>query len=507
MEFPLLSPDEMINEAWAAVSRHDSEAALRLWHQVRQDFPERQEGYVWPIQVLWQSGRLDESETMATEALSRFPENLDVLVQQSWIAMRRNRWDEAVRRWETVRARAPDRLDGYLWATHALWNLGRLEEAEAMAAEATHRFPRNADIAIERAWVAVQRGDWQAALARWKQVLAIQPDHREAQARSIQAMRVLGQLAEAEAAAAQAIARFPDDPDLLVEHIWVAADRDDWPVMASRLEAARESLSQAGIYQATSEALEAHKETALRRLGITSADGLANEISITELMLSFESLGERCDLGAVQRRYGTEPLSLLRFAFAPFDGLILALQERFQAVGTAEDTRFESHEDETILTSNRYGMHFHTFVSKSDMAVSVLDGELKVWRLNTPERIETFRAWQRERLISIKDKLIEELEKPRRIFVHSNDERTTEADAVKLLAALHAYGPNTLLYVCPADAEHPAGTVTRLRDGLYFGYYPGLTDFIGGEQPDFDAWRQLLQRTSHLVRENPQGQL
>ena len=502
MEHPLLSADETNGEAWAAMERRDPAEALRLWQQLRRDFPERPEGYVWPIQVLWQDGRLDEADTMATEALARFPENLDVLVQRGWIAMTGECWDEALRWWALVRARAPDRLDGYLWAIRALWRLARFEEAEAIAAEASDRFPGNADVEAERAWVAVNRGDWEAALARWMRVLAIQPGYRGAQARSIQAMRSLGRFAEAETAAATALARVPDDPDLLVEHIWVAANRDDWGVASARLEAARERLQEAGLFQATSDALDAHKQTALGRAGTAPADGSANETSITDLVLSFESLGERCDLGAVQRRYGTEPLSLLRFAFAPFDGLIAALRDRFEAIGTAEDTRFESHEDETILTSTKYGMNFHTFVSKSEMAVSILDGELKVWRLNTPERIEAFREQQRDRLISLKRKLIEDLEEPQRIFAYSNDERTTEDDAAQLFAALRAYGPNTLLYVRPADAAHPEGTVTTLRNGLYLGHYTKLTDFIAGEQPNFEVWRQLLQRASLLALES-----
>jgi tetratricopeptide (TPR) repeat protein len=442
---------------------------------------------------------------MARETLARFPENLDVLVEYGWIATSGQRWDDALRRWGRVRALAPERPEGYLWATRALWSLGRFGEAEVMAADARRRFPGNADIEIERAWVAVQRGDWQAALDRWQQVLAVRPGHREAQTRSIQAMRALGRFAEAEAAAARALAGLPDDPDLLVEHIWAAADRDDWQVVASRLEAARENLLQAGVYQTTSDALEARKQTALGGIGTASPDAAPGETSITELMLAFEGIGERCDLGAVQRRYGTEPLSLLRFGFAPFDGLITALEERFAAIGTKEDTKFESHEDETILTSNRYGMHFHTFVSKSEMAVSILDGELKVWRLNTPERLEAFRDHQRQRLITLKNRLIEEFEKPQKILVYANDERPAEDDAETLFSALRRYGPCTLLYVRPADAAHPAGTVTAMGNGLYLGSYGGLTDFVGGAQPDFDMWRQLLQHAHRLARETRAG--
>jgi hypothetical protein len=54
-----------------------------------------------------------------------------------------------------------------------------------------------------------------------------------------------------------------------------------------------------------------------------------------KLMLGFESLGENCEFGLVQRRCGAEPLSLLRFASAPLPQLLAALHARFQGLGDA----------------------------------------------------------------------------------------------------------------------------------------------------------------------------
>jgi hypothetical protein len=67
---------------------------------------------------------------------------------------------------------------------------------------------------------------------------------------------------------------------------------------------------------------------------------------------------------------------------------------------------------------------------------------------------------------------------------------------------LRAYGANVLLYVRPADAAHPEGTVTTLQDGLYLGHYSGLADFVAGQPPDFDVWQQLLQRAYHLAQKS-----
>ena len=59
----------------------------------------------------------------------------------------------------------------------------------------------------------------------------------------------------------------------------------------------------------------------------------------TALMLDFESLGENCEFGLVQRRCGIEPLGLLRFSSTPLPPLLHALRERFAGMGAAGDDR------------------------------------------------------------------------------------------------------------------------------------------------------------------------
>jgi tetratricopeptide repeat protein len=502
-----INPDELAGEAWAAMDRRSWNEALGLWQRLRQSFPERSDGYIWPIQVLWQGGRLDEADAMAAEALARFPEDTEVLVQLGWIATTRERWDEAQRWWTAARARAPDRLDCYLGELRSLWRLSRFDEAEAVAAEALKRFPGNCDIQAERAWIAVNRGDWEEARARWLLVLTIEPGRREAQVRLIQALRALGRANEVETAATEALARVPDDPQLLVEHVLAAADRLDWPAAAARLEAARQNLEGADLFQSTSDAIQARRQAERSAAGADGAVAAnadpADPIPLADLMMAFESIGERCDLGAVQRHYGCEPLHLLRFAFSPLDALIDALQNRFDGIGDVEDTGFESYEGETILKTKKYDLIFEAKVWDKGIAASFDGGALRIVRLNTPKKIEAFQEHHRRQLISLKRKLIEDLEEARRIFVHANDERTSEDDAVQLLATLRAYGNNSLLYVRPANAKHAAGTVTKLRDGLYLGYYPGRTDFVSGQQPPFDVWRKLLQRTYRLAQKSP----
>lgn len=500
IEYPLVNADEMAAEAWAAMARQDPGEALSLWERVRQHFPERPDGHVWPVHILWQGGRVDEAEAMAAQAFARFPENPDLLAQYAWIAMSRQRWDEALQWWTAARLRAPDRADTYIWAARALWQSERLDEAEAMAVEAAERFPEDAGALAESAWVAVARRDWNEALRRWLLVYEPDPERMDATVGTIQALRMVGRVDDAEAMIDAALSRLPTNADLTIEHVWAAVTRNDWPAAAARLETARTALNDPARFEESlgwiehqlqfrAESSETAETVAASPVASLASDTAASnpaDISTGELMLSFESLGERCDFGAVQRKFGVEPLGLLRFAFSKFDPLLAGLEDRFAAVGTVEDTGFELYNDENILYMKKYGLVFHTFVYEKELA--------------TDEKRDAFRQQQRRRLAFLKDKLVSDLEDPQKIYIYSSDERVADADAKRLFRALRAYGPNSLLYVRPARKTRPAGMVEALDDGLYAGYFPGLTDFLTGGQPPFELWRSLCERTYRLAR-------
>jgi tetratricopeptide (TPR) repeat protein len=494
VEHPPLGSDEMAAEAWAAMGRQDADEALRLWQRLRQHFPDRPEGHICPVQVLWQAGRLDEAEVLANQAFARFPDDPDIFVQYAWIGMLRQRWDEALDWWAKARARLPERPDPYVWAARALWQSGRLDEAREMAADGVKQFPDNFDAHAECAWVAVARHDWPEALRCWTFVLERLPERADAHIGSIQATRMLGRAAEAENLAQSALAQFPDNADVMVERIWTAVARDDWPEAAARLDAARAKLHDAGRFEDSLGWVEYRLRSELASgTAASSAPASSNasqnsggDISTADLMLSFESIGERCDFGAVQRKFGVEPLGLLRFGFSKYDALLAALTDRFAAVGSVEDTGFELYNDENILIMKKYGLVFHTFVDQNE--------------LPTEEKRGLFRQQQRRRLSFLRDKLVADLEDPQKIYVYSSEERVSDADIARLFNALRAYGPNSLLYVRPATKSSPQGAVEVIEDGLYVGYFGGLVDFVSGNQPPFELWRQLCERTYSLAR-------
>ena len=505
IEYPLIKPEELAGQAWTAMGRQEADEALRLWQALREHFPERPDGHIWPILVLWENARFGEAEAMAAAAFARFPNHPELLVQHAWIATSQQRWEEAAPRWAAVRRATPEQIEGYLGGARALWQSGQWDEAEALAAEAVRRFPGDALALVESAWTATARQDWEEALRRWMLLHEAYPERIDGRTGIIQALRVVGRIDESEALATASLAEHPDNTELLIEHVWTAAAREDWPEAAVRLERARSKQQDLAQVERSLGAIADR----IRTLGAASAAEAPaepaspailpasesvpddDEISPSALMLSFENIGERCDFGAVQRHFGVEPLGLLRFAYGPLDPLIAALDDRFDAVGTIEDTGFEAFGDETILRMKKYDLIFHTFVYEIAK--------------EPPEKREAFYQQQRRRLVFLKNKLIGDLEEPQKICIYSTDKYASDDDVARLFAALRAYGPNSLLYVRPARGDRPEGTVETLEDGLYAGYFPGLADFTGGGQPLFELWRQLCARTHRLAKAGSAG--
>ena len=75
-----------------------------------------------------------------------------------------------------------------------------------------------------------------------------------------------------------------------------------------------------------------------------------------------------------------------------------------------------------------------------------------------------------------------------KIFVYRGMHRLPKPLVLRLVAAMQAYGPTTLLWVELQDPDHPAGTVEWVATGLLKGYIdrfaPGEPDVRGTDRPE-----------------------
>ena len=203
-----------------------------------------------------------------------------------------------------------------------------------------------------------------------------------------------------------------------------------------------------------------------------------------EILADFESLGDTCEFGFVQRAAGIEPLGFFRMNFAPLPGLWQALESDFAGMDEpgALTVTLEPH-GEYMVRVPRYGFAWHT--GKHAGAVA-------------PEKLLAQQVIATRFLLG---KLRQDMASATKLFVRKGEDTQSEADAMALLQALRRYGPATLLWVTLQDAEHPAGTVRRVRDGLLQGYIDRFCP--PGDIADVSlAWLDIC-RAAHALRQEP----
>jgi tetratricopeptide (TPR) repeat protein len=217
--------------ARAAERARDFDEAVRRWALVRKKFPGRTAGYVAAVSCLRQSGRLDEATALIRRAQALMPDDMTVILEAGRVVEAHGDWDEAYRYWYRVRTRHPGCFFG---AAQALHKLGRTAEAEALLAEARHRYPIESGIAILNARIAGETGNTAEALKRWAFVRERFPLDRAGYQDGVRLLREQREWTEADAVAEQAIHRFPEEDWPLAEYAHLANARQDWSEAAKR---------------------------------------------------------------------------------------------------------------------------------------------------------------------------------------------------------------------------------------------------------------------------------
>lgn len=222
-------------------------------------------------------------------------------------------------------------------------------------------------------------------------------------------------------------------------------------------------------------------DMSLRRLewdaGVAAADiGRLVGIPALQFMLHFESLGDDSEFGLVQRRCGAEPLELLRFSNGALDSLMRGLMAEFEALGAREDLELTLSDDERreyVLHQRRYALTFRTsnYENEIDPAELIIK---QIMQLNLLRR-----------------KFLEDLRSSAKIFVYKRYEALCEQDVLPLHAVLNRFAANTLLFVTPADAAHPPGTVERLMPSLLKGSIDRFAPLDNPTDLSLEIWLKI----------------
>ena len=205
------------------------------------------------------------------------------------------------------------------------------------------------------------------------------------------------------------------------------------------------------------------------------------------LVMGFESIGDNCEFGLVQRRVGTERMSLFRYAgiFDP-SRLAHAIRTRFAGFAEGDDLVITTFGPEWICDVRSASLNLHT---------GRIQGQI------TRERIE---REERAKLQFLAGKFVDDVGDAAKILVYrtlrdgrGGPDGTAGMD--EIYDAIAAIGSAPLLWVNEADAQHPHATVQHVRGRLYRGFIQRLCPYDDVHSGDDRGWIELLTAAREVI--------
>jgi hypothetical protein len=193
-------------------------------------------------------------------------------------------------------------------------------------------------------------------------------------------------------------------------------------------------------------------------------------IPCADLATKFESFGNDCEFGHVQRKCGAEP----RFSNPAHDVILRAVSLGYADVGTACDVELDRQvpRREWIVVDRPNRLREHTFIYEGDQEASVV------------------RAKQLARVAFLRRNAIENLLNAAHIYViKAGQGHLTQEITANIAAALRVPGPNMLLWVEPGD---DVGRIDDLGNGLLRGTIDRLTVEPNAGSFSFAGWLAVL---------------
>ena len=212
----------------------------------------------------------------------------------------------------------------------------------------------------------------------------------------------------------------------------------------------------------------------------------------TSLLRHFESLGDNCEFGIVQRKLSLEVLNLLRFGNAQLANLVAALTDDFAALNDPAAVAVDLHGGERrefIVSVPAYKLRWHTFIYEDET-----DQE-SVLRANAVK------------LGYLRRKFYEGVRAGHKIYVLKRPTPLPLYQAAAVLLELHRHGPATLLCVGRAPEGRHSGEVDLVMPFLMRGYLADFAPEASVETTDPTDWLRLAAnaRALHSAQSGPSG--
>jgi tetratricopeptide (TPR) repeat protein len=336
-------------------------------------------------------------------------------------------------------------------------------------------------------------GQFDSALAAWRQLAALSPGNVESQVRVPVCLAGAGKAAEAGLAFKQVAERYPDNVEARFNWLFFRlANQRNAPAVVRAIEEiaylritsrnSEEFRTQFDLLRTRLLAifdpreLAAHDRENVFQLAEPVAESVGGMRAIYE---QFEPVGNNCEFGFAQRQHGAEPLSLFRWTSITPGNLVRLLADGFENYEAPECYRLDRNSDrELILREDAYGTASHTQLKAADIDTAAL--------LDRLARRQAF----------LKRKFLQTLADGRKAFVYKYDQRLDIHTIQAIRQGLAAMGARKFLFVMRAEGDDKPGTVRIQSADCVVGF---LSDFLPNTQ--FHEWDAIVKQThAHFER-------
>jgi predicted Zn-dependent protease len=162
--------DPDLNTSYAAIAaaRQDWPETARRLRRVLALTPDSAVAAVGLVGALTRLDKTIEAEQAAEAALRHHPDHEVLLTEYAAIAVKEQRWPQAVVRWQQVYERCADRASTFFAYIDALEHADQLNLADEISTEAVAFAPDDLKLLKQHAWLAEKRIDYAEAATRWQ---------------------------------------------------------------------------------------------------------------------------------------------------------------------------------------------------------------------------------------------------------------------------------------------------------------------------------------------------
>jgi len=211
-----------------------------------------------------------------------------------------------------------------------------------------------------------------------------------------------------------------------------------------------------------------------------------------EYMAAFESIGDNCEFGLVQKTNGFDEGALLKWVRIPtIDGLIRLLRNNFRNF-YEYDNLHPKFDD--MVEDTEYGILYH-----SGMLSRESDQKRDWLEPNEALRRQIYESEYEKRKYLV-EKFKSTIAADEKIFVFKINRGAPWEEIQAVHSALNRFGKCNLLYVEQAPDGTSVGEVSEISNGLWRAYIPRfapywpVTDYLPG------AWERVCEEAFVQIR-------